>query len=53
MIRDQGGSFMTDLTKRPKIAKNITELIVRTPLVRLNELSECTGAEVLSKVRIL
>lgn len=41
---------MTDLTKRPKIAKNITELIGSTPLIRLNGLSESTGAEVLAKL---
>lgn len=35
---------------RPKIAKNITELIGNTPLVRLNKISDETGAEVLVKL---
>ncbi|MCM3763223.1 cysteine synthase A [Alkalihalobacillus oceani] len=35
---------------RPKIAKNITELIGRTPLVRLNEISDSTCTEVLAKL---
>jgi cysteine synthase A len=38
------------LEHRPKIAKNITELIGNTPLVRLNQLSERSGAEVLAKL---
>ena len=41
---------MTDILKRPKIAKNITELVGRTPLVRLNQISDSTGAEVLAKL---
>ncbi len=35
---------------RPKVARNITELIGRTPLVRLNHISDATGAEVLAKL---
>jgi cysteine synthase len=35
---------------RPKIAKNITELIGNTPLVRLNRISDETGVEVLAKL---
>ncbi|MCL6599989.1 MAG: cysteine synthase A [Alicyclobacillus macrosporangiidus] len=35
---------------RPKVARNITELIGRTPLVRLNRISDATGAEVLAKL---
>lgn len=38
------------VSRRPKIAKNITELIGNTPLVRLNEISDKTGAEVLAKL---
>jgi cysteine synthase A len=41
---------MTDVIQRPKVAKNITELIGRTPLVRLNKISDATGAEVLAKL---
>jgi cysteine synthase A len=41
---------MTDVLNRPKIAKNITELIGRTPLVRLNKISDSTGVEVLAKL---
>jgi cysteine synthase A len=36
--------------QRPNIAKNITELVGRTPLVRLNRISDETGAEVLAKL---
>jgi cysteine synthase A len=36
--------------ERPKIARNITELIGRTPLVRLNKISDSSGAEVLGKL---
>ena len=35
---------------RPKVARNITELIGNTPLVRLNRISDETGAEVLAKL---
>ncbi len=35
---------------RPKVAQNITELIGNTPLVRLNKISDETGAEVLAKL---
>lgn len=38
------------IQKRPKIAQNITELIGGTPLVRLNHISQETGAEVLAKL---
>ncbi|MDQ0188787.1 cysteine synthase A [Alicyclobacillus cycloheptanicus] len=38
------------MNPRPKVAKNITELIGRTPLLRLNKVSEETGAEVLAKL---
>jgi cysteine synthase A len=41
---------MTTALQRPNIAKNITELIGRTPLVRLNKLSDSTGVEVLAKL---
>jgi cysteine synthase A len=41
---------MNDTLQRPKIADNITQLIGRTPLVRLNRLSEMTGAEVVAKL---
>jgi cysteine synthase A len=41
---------MTDVLKRPKIAKNITELIGRTPLVRLNAISDTSSTEVLAKL---
>lgn len=36
--------------QRPKVAKNITELIGNTPLLRLNQISDETGAEVLAKL---
>jgi len=38
------------LQQRPKIAKDITELIGHTPLLRVNGLSDETGAEVLAKL---
>ncbi|MFA9557913.1 cysteine synthase A [Evansella sp. AB-rgal1] len=41
---------MSEVLNRPKIAKNLTELIGRTPLLRLNEISDETGAEVLGKL---
>jgi cysteine synthase A len=41
---------MTGILARPKIARNITELIGRTPLVRLNAISDGTGVEVLAKL---
>lgn len=41
---------MTSASNRPKIASNITELIGNTPLVRLNNLSDQTGAEILAKL---
>lgn len=41
---------MLDLLNRPKIAKNITELIGRTPLVRLNKISDDSETEVLAKL---
>ncbi|MBB5172335.1 cysteine synthase A [Texcoconibacillus texcoconensis] len=41
---------MTDVLQGPKIAKNLTELIGRTPLLRLNAISDETGAEVLGKL---
>jgi cysteine synthase A len=41
---------MSNALLRPQIAKNITELIGRTPLVRLNHISDSTGVEVLAKL---
>ncbi|MDG5787833.1 cysteine synthase A [Evansella sp. AB-P1] len=41
---------MTEVLNRPKVAKNLTELIGRTPLLRLNDISDETGAEVLGKL---
>ncbi|MDQ0256613.1 cysteine synthase A [Evansella vedderi] len=41
---------MSNPLERPKIAKNLTELIGRTPLLRLNGISDATGAEVLGKL---
>jgi cysteine synthase A len=41
---------MENILQHPKIAGNITELIGRTPLVRLNHISDSTGAEVLAKL---
>lgn len=38
--------------QRPKIAKNMTELVGGTPLVRLNELSDKTGVEVVAKLEL-
>lgn len=38
------------MNQRPKIARNITELIGHTPLVRLNGISDETGVEVLAKL---
>jgi len=34
----------------PKIAKNLTELIGKTPLLRLRDISDATGVEVLGKL---
>lgn len=36
--------------QRPKVAKNVTELIGGTPLVRLNRISDESGAEILAKL---
>ena len=36
-----------------KIAKNITELIGNTPLVRLNKASEATGANIIAKCEFM
>ena len=38
------------MKSRPKIATSITELIGSTPLIRLNRISDDTGAEVLAKL---
>ncbi|WP_269320489.1 cysteine synthase A [Alicyclobacillus macrosporangiidus] len=43
-------SMTNGTSARPKVARNITELIGRTPLVRLNHISDATGAEVLAKL---
>lgn len=36
--------------QRPKMARNITELIGNTPLLRLNKISDETGAEIYAKL---
>ncbi|UCZ54497.1 cysteine synthase A [Bacillus shivajii] len=41
---------MSNVIKRPKIAKDLTELIGRTPLLRLNNVSDATGVEVVGKL---
>jgi len=41
---------MANLLHRPKIARNITELIGHTPLIRLNKISNQSGVEVLGKL---
>ncbi|HUC91500.1 MAG TPA: cysteine synthase A [Paenibacillus sp.] len=41
---------MALVSPRPKIARNITDLIGRTPLLRLNRLSNQTGVQVLAKL---
>ncbi|PLR82186.1 cysteine synthase A [Bacillus canaveralius] len=41
---------MAKISERLKIAQNITELIGRTPLIRLNKISNLTGVEVLGKL---
>ncbi|HUC91796.1 MAG TPA: cysteine synthase A [Paenibacillus sp.] len=41
---------MAQLVQRPKVARNITELIGHTPLIRLNQISDRTGVEVLGKL---
>jgi cysteine synthase A len=43
-------SMSDQIRQRPKIARNITELIGYTPLVRLNRISDSSGAEVLAKL---
>ncbi|ADU31590.1 cysteine synthase A [Evansella cellulosilytica] len=41
---------MSSVLQRPKIARKLTELIGRTPLLRLNAISDATGVEVLAKL---
>ena len=39
--------------QKPTIAKDVTELIGNTPLVRLNRITERLGAEIVVKLRAM
>ncbi len=45
-----GGSGMSMMFERPKVAHDVTELIGNTPLVRLNRVTVGCQAEILAKL---